>query len=237
MARVFLTIATIGLLSFGLPQRAMAYEPVAVELFTSQGCSSCFKATKMVGDLARRQDVVLLSWHVDYWNRLETRNGPWIDPYSDASHTERQRTYNKAIRHKATVYTPQMVIGGAHSAVGSNREAVETLIATAREAAQPAPIEFTHKDDGYEIRLGALDGAAEAFIIDFLPGMPTTIRGGENAGRTFSNHHVVTGVRALGAVEPYGSLKTTAPANGHGCALLIQRPAQGEIIAAQYCPR
>src|SRR3989304_3616456 len=89
--------------------------PVVVELFPSQGCSSCPPADRLLGELARRPDVLALSFNVDYWDYIG-----WKDPFASPAHTERQRAYGRALGRRV-VYTPQMVIDGADEAVGSAR--------------------------------------------------------------------------------------------------------------------
>ncbi|MFN0023541.1 MAG: DUF1223 domain-containing protein, partial [Parvularculaceae bacterium] len=91
-----------------------ADKPVVVELFTSQGCSSCPPAEALMRELAKRPGLVALEWHVDYWDDLHAgSSGKWKDPFSSADHTARQRAYNRALRGTGGAYTPQMVIDGA----------------------------------------------------------------------------------------------------------------------------
>ena len=117
MQRRGLMLAGTGMLAGALAggrRDARAAGPVVLELFTSQGCSSCPPADRLLGELARDPAVVALAWHVDYWNGLG-----WHDPFSSKLATERQRAY--ADRLGEEVYTPAMVIGGARIVVGSDR--------------------------------------------------------------------------------------------------------------------
>jgi len=117
-------------------QGAAPDAPVVVEMFLSQSCRLCPPAADYVAELARRPGVVALAWHIDYWNMLSNRNyGRWEDPFSRAAFTERQRRYNQTIRSRDTVFTPQAVINGEESAVGSKRDQVEALIGAERTAA------------------------------------------------------------------------------------------------------
>src|SRR5437868_14761375 len=109
--------------------------PIVVELFTSQGCSSCPPADALLGELARRDDVLPLAFHVDYWDRLG-----WKDPFSSAAATARQRTYARQL-DAANVYTPQMVVDGRIDVVGSYRDQVLRAIDRARQDAATVPIE------------------------------------------------------------------------------------------------
>jgi len=95
-----------------------------VELFTSQGCSSCPPADKILSGYAKSNDVLALSWHVDYWNYLG-----WKDTFSKAEFTKRQRSYAVSFRRRG-VYTPQAVVNGRNHAVGSQRSEIESLIST-----------------------------------------------------------------------------------------------------------
>ncbi|HEV8025928.1 MAG TPA: DUF1223 domain-containing protein, partial [Stellaceae bacterium] len=97
--------------------------PVVVELFTSQGCSTCPPADAYLGELASRPGVIALAFHVDYWNYIG-----WTDPFASKAATDRQRSYAKQLGLRY-VYTPQMVINGTMEGVGSGREAITQLIA------------------------------------------------------------------------------------------------------------
>jgi len=108
--------------------RAESPPPVVVELFTSQGCSSCPPADAFLNDLSRRDDVIALSLHVDYWDYIG-----WEDPFATPESTNRQRRYAPVLVERS-VYTPQMVIDGAAHEVGSKRKAVTRLINSAAKA-------------------------------------------------------------------------------------------------------
>ena len=114
MARLWFVAAVtcLGLLSAHAPLAET--RPVVVELFTSQGCSSCPPADRLLAELATRSDVIALGYHINYWDRLG-----WRDPLSRSSSTERQRSY--ALQFASQVYTPQIVIDGRSEMVGSDR--------------------------------------------------------------------------------------------------------------------
>ena len=210
--------------------------PVVVELFSSQACSSCVAASELVTEFADRSDVVALSWHVDYWNTLQTKSGRWVDPYSDEKCTKRQKLYNKKIRRRSTVYTPQMIINGDSQAVGSKREKIERLIAKAREEATPAAISATRAGEKLSFAIAGVNGEAEAHLVTFKRRVKTKISRGENAGLMYQDANVVTSIEKLGAVANDGAeFGATAPGEGDHCALIIQEPDQGRIIAASYC--
>src|SRR5947207_9546964 len=114
--------------------------PVVAELFTSEGCSSCPPADALLAELAKRPDVLALSFHVDYWDRLG-----WKDPFSSRAATDRQNRYAKLLK-LATVYTPQIVVDGRWEAVGSDRADVERALDRARRDRRevPVPLSLDH---------------------------------------------------------------------------------------------
>jgi hypothetical protein len=122
--------------------------PVVLELFTSQGCSSCPPADALLGELVRRPNVIALAWHVDYWNGLG-----WRDPFATRLATDRQRAY--AVRLHAEVYTPALVVNGAVVVVGSDRAAVAQAIGQAPPLSVPVAL---HAED--ERLLGTIGATA-----------------------------------------------------------------------------
>lgn len=210
--------------------------PVVVELFTSQSCSSCVPATEFLAELSEKRNVIVLGLHVDYWNTLNTRDGRWKDPYSSAAYTERQRQYNMNIRHRRSVYTPQMVINGTYEAVGSDRGNVLAMIEQSQTQMSPAPIAFETDGSRISFTIDPKD-KGEAFLISFKEVVDTDVRGGENAGVHFVDVNVVSNVDRLGSVGGQGAtFDVASPKEGYGCALIVQAPDQGRIINAAYCP-
>ncbi len=218
-------------------QDAPRAEPVVVELFMSQSCSSCIVASDYLQELAAREDIVALNWHVDYWNMLDTKNGRWVDPYSDHAYTKRQKVYNKNIRHRSSVYTPQMVIGGVSEAPGSAREKVRSAIDQTASSHSPASVTVIKTDGNVVFNVGESDTGGNAYFVTMHPTLITDIRHGENAGQKLNEANVVAGVEPLGVVRRVGAqLTVAAPEDGLHCALIVQEPRQGRIIAASYCP-
>src|SRR5579859_3682195 len=147
----------MGLLLTLLGTAAHAEDRLAVvELFTSQGCSSCPPADALLGELARRGDVIALAYHVDYWDNLG-----WKDPFASRASTERQRSYSHALRLSG-IYTPQMVIDGAVDAVGSDRRAVTAALGGPR---QGADVQVTREGGALKVAVAAQKGAPEAEVI------------------------------------------------------------------------
>ena len=210
-------------------ESASALAPIVVEPFTSQGCSSCPPADVVLGELKSRKDVLPLSFHVTYWDRLG-----WPDTFGLESSTERQRTYSDLLE-KGDLYTPQMVIGGRIDVVGSQRgrvrEAID-LLAMRRQPGLPIAIEDS------VLRLGA--GPADDATI-WLFGVDREhdvwIQRGENRGRVVRYHNVVREVTSLGrwsgeVVELALPLQRLAAAGRDSAAVVVQRPGTGEILAA-----
>ena len=139
-APLFLAVALSAVTAFGA--RTEAASPVVVELFTSQGCSSCPPADEILGDLAMRPDVLALSLNVDYWDYLG-----WKDTFALPGNAVRQRQYVAGWGGR-TVYTPQMVIGGAVDVVGNKRRAVESALQKLAATPAAAEIRLSRTADG-----------------------------------------------------------------------------------------
>src|SRR5216683_7128733 len=123
--------------------RSLAEGPWAIELFTSQGCSSCPPADAYLGRLAKRPDIVALAYHVDYWDYIG-----WKDAFATRSTTERQRAYARVLKQRY-VYTPEMVVDGIGHDTGRERGPIEALLAEAqRRAPRRATPELTRANDG-----------------------------------------------------------------------------------------
>ncbi len=215
--------------------------PTVVELFTSQSCYSCPPAEAFLGELAGRDGILALEFHVDYWNSLiYGAAGKWADPFSSPAYTERQRVYAQTIP-RGRVYTPQMVIDGRMEAVGSRRGAVDAAILAARKAPRAGVRLAATPAGGLEIAVDAgAEGQGVVWLVRFLNQRSTKILRGENKGKTLTNHHIVTELRRIGAWSG-APLTLELPelrlAAGEGCAVLVQADGQGPILGAAICPR
>jgi hypothetical protein len=170
-----ITCALLSGLVLLLSPASAATRPVVVELFTSQSCSSCPPADALLGELARRGDVVALGFHISYWD------GPgWKDPFSSQSSTDRQRAYARLFG-LGQVYTPQMVVDGAREMVGSDRKEVLAAVNDARPETI-APVTFAA--DRRSVAIGAGDGRGSVLLVRFAQKRTTRVAGGENARRT-----------------------------------------------------
>ncbi len=225
-------IALAGLVAGGTPAWAQASKPV-VELFTSQGCSSCPPADAILAELAKEGDVIALSQHVDYWNYIG-----WEDPFSHAGATERQRAYRVQFG-TPYVYTPQMVFDGMTEAVGSDRDVVERRIARARlDKKMPITVERSGEKAVVHIPAGAeMAKGATIWQVDYDTAHTTRVRRGENSGETLTNAHVVREMRRIGSYDGDAmtltlDLSKLREEGRGGCALLVQGPEAGRIYGA-----
>jgi hypothetical protein len=161
------------------PAVAAAERPIVVELFTSQGCSSCPPANAYLNNLSRdRRDVLPLAFHVTYWDRLG-----WKDPFSLEAATERQDRYGR--RFGDGSYTPEIVVDGASSHVGSHRQDVGSAIERAKKEGRTATTLNVTRDDGRVlIEVGSGSGSGRVLLIGFDHEHRTAIGRGENSGRT-----------------------------------------------------
>ncbi len=179
--------------------------PVLVELFTSEGCSSCPSADDLLAKLEKQQPVpgariLVLSEHVDYWNRLG-----WRDPFSSAALTARQESYAEALKQDGT-YTPEAVVDGRTGFVGSNSH---DALAAIREAAKftKANIKLTLSAQGAGVSLAVdvtnIPVSKDADVIFALTenGLHSKVTNGENSGRTLSHTGVVRRMTVLGHVK------------------------------------
>jgi hypothetical protein len=209
-----------------LPARAGPPGPVVVELFTSQGCSSCPPAEALLSELVRsRADVLALSFHVTYWNDLG-----WRDPFSLAEATARQRRYARLL--PAEVYTPQMVIDGTRDVVGSDRAGVLAAITAAAASRRAAPdLGITRQDGQAVIAVGAGEGAADLVLVGYDREHRTAVGRGENAGRTLTESNIVRSFVAVGSWRG-AALRLVVPLPpGDSFAVLTQAP-DGRMLAA-----
>jgi hypothetical protein len=210
-----------------------ATRPVVVELFTSQGCSSCPPADAYLRELSRRSDVIALAYHVDYWNYIG-----WVDPFATKEMTQRQRDYARTLGQRY-VYTPEMVIAGARHEDGTKREAIEKLIADARTAPPGPAITLSREGDGkMRVHIAAHDiargEAIPIWLVNFDREHWTKIGQGENQGRTLGDFQIVRSFRQIGSWRGETldvDLASEATKDG-GCAVLLQRGGTGPILAA-----
>jgi hypothetical protein len=211
---------------------------VVVELFTSQGCSACPPADALLRELARRPDVLALTYNVDYWDYLG-----WRDTLGSPDFTRRQRRY-AAWRRDSRVYTPQMIINGRHHVIGNRREEVMRLIARERQAGdcRRVSMSLARRGDLLLVRAGPQPDKldihdATLWVITAIPEVTVTIERGENRGRTLTYANVVRKIVPAGMWHGR-PLELPLPAEelfvdgASMCAALLQVEDHGPIIGA-----
>jgi hypothetical protein len=203
--------------------------PVVVELFTSQGCSSCPPADEVLGELQSSPNILPLSFHVTYWDRLG-----WPDTFGLEASTARQRAYATLLDNNG-LYTPQMVIGGRIDVVGSRRQRVREAIDLLASHGKPSlPIAI----EGDSLKLGAGEPAeATVWLFGIDREHEVAIGRGENRGRTVHYHNVVREVTKLGrwsgdALQIDLPLERLASEGRDSAAVLVQLQDSGAILAA-----
>ncbi|MEE9376397.1 MAG: DUF1223 domain-containing protein [Rhizobiaceae bacterium] len=215
-----------------------AEQPTAVvELFTSQGCSSCPAADKVLAGYAKSNNILALSFHVDYWNYLG-----WKDTFSKAEFTERQRRYATSFNRRG-IYTPQAVVNGRNHAVGSRQNEIENLMASYQSVGKglTIPISVKRSSDKIQVVVNAATGDATLWIVYFDKQHSVKILRGENRGKTVIYHNVVREMSMMGMMKE-GKLNVTLPLKemrrmGYdSCAIILQKSTSagtpGAILGA-----
>ena len=222
--RLTLAIVVAGALP---SQAATARErPVVVELFTSQGCSSCPPANANLAAVSRRPGILALSFGVTYWDKLG-----WPDTFGRPAYTERQRVYETPLGESGP-FTPQIVVDGRRSIVGADLAEVEGAIA---RASPPAGPDVTL--DAASVAIAAAPAPktpADIWLVRYDPRtVEVPVRRGENGGRTLPHTNVVHELVKLGSWSgPAIRLALPPAASGRKTAILVQAPAGGPILAA-----
>ncbi len=230
-------ILALAALSGGLAEAQAAGDaapPTVVELFTSQGCSSCPPADRLLGEMAGEDNVVALAFHVNYWDRLG-----WPDPFATQWGTDRQNAYSRSFRGYA--YTPQMVIDGAIDAVGSRyAEVANAMLKSRNGAAERITVGLDWKAEEGILSISLPDRPAPAgtgvWLVRYLGARQTEVPRGENAGRTLVEANIVQSMDYLGP-WPAGGGKIDTPVEppwvaGDGLAVLVQVEGPGAILGA-----
>ena len=218
--------------------------PVVVELFTSEGCSSCPSADAALRELETAQsvpgvEVIALGQHVDYWNRLG-----WKDPFSSAQFTERQRWYAEGFREGN--YTPQAVVNGRYEFVGSERQTLAETVAQAAQA--PHATVALHRAAGMlHVQVSGLPAGTKAATVELAlteTGLSSQVGRGENSGRLLRHAAVVRTLRTLGAVGTDGTFHAAVPlglnaawkAENLRAVVLVQETASHHIVGVGSLP-
>lgn len=220
-------LISVGLVVGLSPVAAIAAErPVVVELFTSQGCSSCPPANAYLNELSKgRADVLPLAFHVTYWDDLG-----WRDPFSLQAATARQDRYGR--RFGDGSYTPEIVVDGAAGLVGSHRHDVGAAIEKAkRESHTAADVSVSKTGGGLAIKIGSGTGNGRVLLIGFDHEHVTVIGRGENGGRTLAESNVVRSIRSVGQWSGASLHIDERFPEGQDVAVVLEAP-DGEIVGA-----
>jgi hypothetical protein len=211
-------------------------QPILVELYTSQGCSSCPPADQILGQIKGREDVVALSFSVDYWDYIG-----WRDTLAKRENTLRQQAYEKVLASHR-VYTPQMVIDGVRDVVGNQRKDVLEAIArrVGEVAGKRTTIALSQSGDTVEVRIAAMAGVkqpATVWLAHTLSARTVNIADGENSGRVITYHNVVRGFSAVGKWSGE-AMTLDLPARGvpgestDGVTVWVQAGNPGPVLGA-----
>lgn len=232
MRLLWLMAAMLVALSPGTARSQPA--PVVVELFTSQGCSSCPPADALLAELADLPGVIALALHVDYWDYLG-----WKDSFADPAFSDRQKAYAQSFG-KRSIFTPQMVVQGRDSLVGHDADRIRGRIA-AHQAESPA-VELTVRREGDElwIRLAPRDtpvGPAEVQLVRFIPSYEVSIEGGENAGQRILYTNIVASWETVATWDGTGPVELRYDGiDGTPGVVIVQRGRVGPVLTAARLP-
>ncbi|MGD8326752.1 MAG: DUF1223 domain-containing protein [Sphingomonadales bacterium] len=235
MKKRSLFTAGLALLFSTATVSVQAGSPVVVELFTSQGCSSCPPADKVLAELSTRDDIIALSWAVDYWDYLG-----WKDTNASAANTMRQRVYNNALGRRI-VYTPQMILDGKTHLVGSNKPKVMKTIETFNaQSDDKMDVTIERDADGQlTAHLADMDISEKAVVrmIWFDDAKTVKVGRGENRGKELTYHNVVRGSQVIGQFDGQETsfnlpIEDAMAMDCDSVAVLVQADPAGPVIGA-----
>ncbi|MBU1526836.1 MAG: DUF1223 domain-containing protein [Alphaproteobacteria bacterium] len=234
--RPVIAIALLGLatLSPALAGETRAKSKAVLELFTSQGCSSCPPADALLEKMSENPDYIALAYHVDYWDYIG-----WPDTYGAKANSDRQRDY-AASWGSSRIFTPQLVVNGVKSVVASRRAEVESAVGA---TGLHLPIDLTTAGDMLEVSVAGDDDMEEAvvWLITFIDRAEVDIQRGENKGKKIAYTQIVTGRQAVGMWEPQSGarfklpLTEVLPEGSNGAVIMIQQERDhlpGRILGA-----
>ena len=222
-------------MALALPGAALAQESlVVVELYTSQGCSSCPPADALLEEMTKNAEILPLAFHVDYWDYLG-----WQDAFASPAHTLRQKAYAHAAGERM-IYTPQAIVDGTARMVGSDAQALMSAVMQAMNADRRAQVAVSRSGATLTVTgsLSAdLTAPVQILLVRYTPEASVEILHGENAGQTIRYVNTVTSVTQIGQWSGAEALSLTAPISGaEAAAILVQSPDMGAVLAAALVP-
>lgn len=227
MRRFAIAAATM---MFSLPTVSQAENPVVVELFTSQGCSSCPPADRLLAQLVTHDYVIALALHVDYWDYLG-----WKDPFASPAFSARQRRYAR-VWHERSVYTPQMVVQGTQYMVGSRSDEVQRQIMQYEDSPETVILTAAYSNGSATVALAPIGsdvGEASVYLVGYSDGETVVIERGENSGKTIRYVNVVESWETISNWD--GGSEITVQADNLddlNYVVIVQQAGQGRILAA-----
>jgi hypothetical protein len=175
--------------------QAQAQPRAVIELFTSQACSSCPPADRLLAELARDPSLIALSWHIDYWDYLG-----WKDTFAQPAFALRQKAYG-AVRGDAKIYTPQVVVNGTFATVGSDRSKIDAAVAIRRPDELTVPVVLDGTGSSVRVSIGSAAAGGlrtgTLYLLPVLRSRDVAINGGENADHAVTYTNVVRAMRLL----------------------------------------
>ena len=212
------------------PAATASHSAVVVELFTSQGCSSCPPADEVLSQLVGHADVIPLALHVDYWDYIG-----WTDKFGSPEFTERQRAYANAAGSR-TIYTPQLIVEGQDRIAGARPMALAEMIAEHRAEASPVTLTLARADGGVQIDATSSKTYAKKLMVEMVryqPAQTVSILRGENAGRNITYSNIVTDWHVLGTWDGAAPISMQSAAEGtEPVVVIVQEAGPGKILAA-----
>jgi hypothetical protein len=239
ISRRSLSRVALAVLALAAASKALAGEirPIVVELFTSQGCSSCPPADAVLAKLADRKDVLAISLPVTYWDMFG-----WKDTLASAANTRRQKAYAASMGHGG-VYTPQMIVDGATDVVGSRGGAVDAAIAARKADMIVVPVTVRASPDELHIAVGGgatTSNSATIWLFQILGQASVRVGGGENAGRSLTYRNVVQDVKPVGLWKGEAvslDLPRASDTTHDSFAVVVQQTGYGRIVGAAQTGR
>lgn len=213
----------------GVAAPAVAQSPVVVELFTSQGCSSCPPADALMHELTKRDDVIALALHVDYWDYIG-----WKDEFASPAYSDRQRGYAQE-GGRRSVYTPQMIVNGTTSIVGTRPMELSKAIADHIAKPKHVTLDVARSGDAITISASSESGGRPMLVhlVRYQPARTAKITRGENAGHTLEYANVTEDWKILREWDGLSDLSIKTPVEGDApLVVMIQEGRHGAILAA-----
>lgn len=221
-------LLTLGLLSPAVAEELRGRPKAVLELFTSQGCSSCPKADALLEEMSKSPDYVALAYHVDYWDYIG-----WPDTFGAKANSDRQRDYAEGWG-SSRIFTPQLVVNGVKGVVASRKGDVEGAV-TGSGSTLPLQVDLKTAGDMLDVSIGGDDDIEQAvvWLVTFIDRAEVAIERGENKGKTIAYTQIVTGRQAVGMWEPQSGASFKLPLSevltdtSNGAVIMVQQERDG----------